>query len=70
MEGQSDIATPDLHGPLAGWAAEKWSFPCVVLGLWEGLTPGPAGGRQELCPLYVGPGGAVPWAQQHLDLYM
>lgn len=49
----------------------------MVLELWEGLTPGPGKGiswrkgmEGESYVLYVGPGGAVPWAQQHLVLYM
>lgn len=37
---------------------------------WEGHKLEEGDGRQELCPLYAGPGGAVPWAQQHLILYM
>lgn len=70
-------ATPDLDGALAGWAAEKWSLSCMVLELWEGLTPGPGKGiswrkgmEGESYVLYIGPGRAVPWAQQHLVLYM
>lgn len=75
---------PEQHSkPMPGWAHGRVNCRQVELPMrgsgtlggphnwaWEGHRLEEGGTEQELYPLYVGPGEAGPWAQQHLVLYI